>query len=406
MGHSNRILPLTLVLLVNFFDWLGVGLVFPIFSAMLFHPEQAILDPSVTQTVRCWYLGLLLAAMPLAQFFSGPILGSISDQKGRRPLLLLTLLGGALAYFLCMVGIAIKSVILLIFARFAVGIAAGNIAIVSAVIADLSDDASKAKNFGLYSMVYGLGFSLGPFFGGHLSSFGLEIPFFLSGFVILINFVLVYFFFKETYSGGKKIPIRLDQGLKNLVKAFRLTGLRALFLSTLLFCFGWSVFYEFIPVTWIRDFGYNARQIGIAYAYGAGFYALSAGYLIRPLLNRFRPAGLLFYSSILLGLIIPLMIVKPPEFWNWIYLTVLNFLAAIIWPTSTTMVSNLCTKDAQGETLGLFQSLQAAAFGFSPLVAGSLFAAYPVMPLVLGGVSMLLAAAIFGILLRKEVFSR
>lgn len=405
MHQSKSSLSLLLVLFVVFIDWMGIGLVYPMFSSMLFHTKNAFLDPEATNTVRSWYLGLLLASTSLSQFFSGPILGALSDQIGRRPTFLYSLLIGAAGYFLCMLGVYWKSVAFLFIARLVVGVSTGNAAIVSATVADLSTDENKAKNFGLFSMACGLGFAVGPFLGGSFAEDGFEIPFLIAALAILLSFVLVYFFFKETHIGKHRTKIRLDEGIKNLKKALHMHGLRAIFLSNVFFCFGWSFFYEFIPVAWISDYAFTPKQIGLAYAYGAGFYALSAGVLIRPFLNRFKHSDLLFYSMVALAILMVALLVKPPAYWVWIYLPFFNFLVAMIWPTANTMVSDFSTKEAQGETLGVYQSLQAAAFGLSPLIAGPLVASSPHLPILTAGITMLVGAIIFGLMLRKKIFN-
>ena len=398
---TKQILSLWLVLFVIFIDWMGIGLVYPMFSSMLFHPEYPLVSPDASNAARSWYLGLLLAAMPIAQFFSGPILGALSDQKGRRPLFLCSLVIGVIGYFFSAIGVFWKSLFLLFLGRLIVGAAAGNVAVVSATVADLSSEENKAKNFGLYSMACGLGFTVGPFLGGQLSSVGFEIPFFLSAGAVFLNLILIYFFFSETHFSKTNAAIRIGIGIKNLKKAFQMRGLRVLFASSLLFCFGWSFFYEFIPVAWIHDWEYSPGQIGIAYAYGAGFYALSSGYLIRPFLSRFRHASLLFYSLVILGLILFVLLAPLPEYSIWIYLPIVNFFVAMIWPTATTMVSDFSAKDAQGETLGIYQSVQAVALGLSPLAAGSLLAVNTNLPILTAAIAMLLAATIFGFILRK-----
>jgi DHA1 family tetracycline resistance protein-like MFS transporter len=402
----NRPLSLFIVLLVIFLDWLGIGLVYPMFSSMLFNSDGPFLDSGASAATRSWYLGLLLASMSIAQFFSSPILGALSDQKGRRPLFLSSLLVGIGGYLLCLLGVHLQSVAILVTGRIIEGIAAGNAAVVGATVADLSTDENKGKNFGLYSMACGLGFSLGPYLGGQLSEFGFETPFLFAAVALSLNFALIYFFFKDTHPGKEGTPIRIDKGIRNLIKAFKVRGVRGLLLSFLLFCFGWSIFYEFIPVAWISDYGFEARQIGFAYAYGAAFYALSSGLLIRPFLSWFKEPFLLFTSLLGLGIAIPLLLFNPPQIWVWIYLPLLNFLVALIWPTSTTIVSNCAGKEAQGEMLGIYQSIQAAAFAFSPLVAGLLLGENPHFPMIAAGIAMTLAALIFAYPIRKELFRK
>lgn len=395
---------LTLVLFVVFLDWMGVGLVYPMFSTMLFSSEGPLLDPNSTATVRGVYLGLLLSAMSAAQFFSGPVLGAFSDQLGRKPLFILTLILGVVGYALSTVGVLAQSIGLLIAARLLTGIAAGNAAVVNATIADLSTPDTKAKYFGYMSMSVGIGFTVGPILGGKLSQINYAVPFIVAGIATLFNLILIFFLFRETHTVRKNAHIRIGEGLHNLKKAFQIPGLQAIFITILLFCFGWSFFFEFIPVAWIADYNFNSSQIGFFFAYGAGFYALSAGLLIRPIVKRFS-SGLVFFASLIaLSITFFALLCHPHEFWVWIYLPIVNFFSALIFPTSTTMVSDWADENTQGETLGILASVQAAAFALSPLAAGSVLGNNPHMPMALGGIAMALAALILGVLARKELF--
>lgn len=395
-----------LVLFVAFLDWMGIGLVYPIFSSILFHPDHSILDPSVTVITRGWYLGVLLASMSIAQFFSAPLLGSMSDQKGRKPLFLLSLAVGVFGYIFCIFGIIIGNVFVLIAARCLVGFSAGNSSIVNASIVDLSSDENKARHFGLYNMMCGLGFTIGPFLGGWLSNESFTFPFCVAGFATFMSLALIFFFFKETHKVRKKAKTYWNEGVRNLKRAFKVKGLNTLFLTILMFSFGWSFFYEFIPVSWIGTFNFKASEIGFFYAYGSGVYALSSGVLIGPILGRCDHMKILFYVLSCLSLILFSLIFLPSSFWIWIYLPIVNFLVALVYPTSTTLISNMGSKEAQGEILGVLQSVQSAAFALSPLAAGWLLGKGPFMPMVVGGISMFLAAFILGSFLKKSAFQR
>jgi DHA1 family tetracycline resistance protein-like MFS transporter len=397
-------IALWLVLFTVLLDWMGIGLVYPMFSTMLFSSEGPLLDPMASGAVRGFYLGLLLAAMPISQFFAGPILGTISDQKGRKPLLVLTLVLGVAGYILCTIGVMMQNVLLLIAARFINGISAGNSAVVSAAIADISLAETKSKNFGLYSMSCGVGFTVGPILGGQLSEFGYSIPFLVAGIATVLNLLFILFLFKETHFTRKNAPIRFNEGLRNLKKALHIPRLNILFLTVLFFCFGWSFFFEFLPVAWIHDYHFNSGHIGFFFAYGAAIYALSSGLLIRPIVNRFHNGTVLFFALLAQGIVILTLLKGFSEFWVWIYLPVVNFLSALVFPTSTTMVSDWADKEAQGETLGILASVQSAAFALSPLAAGSLLGENPHMPMAIGGLSMLAAALLIGTKLRKQIF--
>ena len=396
-------LSLWLVLFVIFLDHVGIGLVYPMFSSMMFAPESPFVTAETSAMMKGSFLGIMLAAMPLAAFFSGPILGALSDQKGRRPLFLFCLSLGVAGYACSIIGVVAKSLLILILSRIIVGLADGSMGVVSAAIADLSaDEPTKAKNFGLYGMVSGTGFALGPLLGGVFSSFGFSIPFLAAGLATLVNLFLIWLFFQETHKVRKSAPIRLADGIRNLKRAFQIQNLRVLFLMCIFFCLGWSFFYEFLPVIWIDSYGFDSTHVGFFFAFGSICYALSSGMLIRPIVNRFKPGPVLFYSLCALGSAILLLLLHPSASWIWVYLPIVNFLIALVYPTYITMISDWAGSDAQGEILGISGSLQALAFALSPLAAGFLVGADTYMPMLVGGLSTLLAGIIGGLWLTKR----
>jgi MFS transporter, DHA1 family, tetracycline resistance protein len=391
-----------LILFVIFLDWLGIGLVYPMFSSMLFS-EKLLLPPETSEVVRGWFLGILLAVMPTAQFFSGPILGTISDQIGRKPILIATLLLIIFGYALSSLAIYWDQIWILILGRICIGIGAGNTAVVGAAVVDLSGD-KKAKYFAYSGMVSGIGFTLGPYLGGHLSEISYIFPFIVAGLAVFINFLLILLFFEETLLVKKKMNFYLHEGFNNIKRGFQIKGLKALFIAIMFYCFGWSFFYEFIPIAWIYDYDLTSRQIGLFYAYGAGFYALSSGILIQPIIKWCNHYTIFFYGLIVFGTLILILLVNPQINWVWVYLPLCNFLGALLFPTSMSLVSNQASNEIQGEILGILQSVQSIAFATSPLVAGVLLGLFPHMPMLLGGVSMLIAALVLGLCLRKNVF--
>ena len=353
--------------------------------------------------MRGWYLGFLLSAMPIAAFFSAPILGALSDQKGRKPLFCFCLAIAVVGYICSMIGTFLESTAILILSRLVVGLANGSIGVVSAAVADLSknDDASKAKNFGLFSMACGVGFAIGPFLGGQLSVYGFSVPFIAAAGATFVNLCLIFFFFKETHLVRQAAVIRFDEGIRNLIKAFRIPELRVLFATVLFFAGGWSFFYEFLPVVWIADYGVSSSEIGIFYAFGSAVYAICSGVLIRPVADRFPAHRILFYSLLALSGVILVLLAGPSIGWVWIYLTAVNFLCALAYPTYTTMISDLAG-NAQGEILGVSGSVQSFAFAISPLAAGAVIGANVHLPLLIGGLSILAAALIFGLSFKKS----
>src|SRR5947209_3714833 len=145
---SKKTISLFLIALVGFIDWMGIGLVYPMFASMLFQKDCLLLSPDASDTLRGSCLGILLAAMPITQFFSSPILGMLSDQKGRKKILIPCLTIGVLGYLVALFGVLMESFVLLLFSRIAIGISAGTATVVGASLADISSGEEKAKNFG------------------------------------------------------------------------------------------------------------------------------------------------------------------------------------------------------------------------------------------------------------------
>ena len=393
-----RFLPL---LLTVFIDSLCFGLVFPIFSALIMNPEQSILPPDTTLTMRGWIYGLLISAFCIGQFFGGPVLGALSDRLGRKKILLGTLWISFGACLLSGLGIFIQSVILILAARLVNGCAAANWSIAQSIIVDRSTEEEKAKNFGLLGTAWGTGFIIGPFFGGVLTEpnfiFGgsLMVPFLFAASLCLLNILLLRRSLEESLPVNRMAKVSWMAGIEHLKKAFTTPKLRSVFLMMFIFSLGWGFFTEFSPIFLIRHLGYDLGQIANFYAWAGLWIAICQGILIRPFLKRFPPKILLPCALIGMALVLPLMLFVHE---TWTLFTLLPFLClfeSFIFPNATTLVSNLSDKEAQGEVLGIHNSIQWAAIGFVPLFAGSAVALIPHLPITVASVAMLCAAAVF-----------
>lgn len=140
-------------------------------------------------------IGLLTAAFSIAQFFATPVLGSLSDRFGRKPVLVISLIGTCASFILF--GFA-NSIILLFAARILDGITGGNISVAQAMISDISTPEERAKNFGILSSAFGFGFVIGPAVGGLLSKFGPTVPFFFAAGIAAVGVLITLFMLKET----------------------------------------------------------------------------------------------------------------------------------------------------------------------------------------------------------------
>ena len=140
-------------------------------------------------------VGILIAVFSIAQFFATPVLGSLSDKMGRKPILIVSLIGTCISFL--MFGLA-NSVVILFAARILDGLTGGNISVAQAMVTDISTPGERAKNFGILGSAFGFGAVIGPAIGGLLSRFGMQVPFFFAAGVSLGGVLLTIFFIKET----------------------------------------------------------------------------------------------------------------------------------------------------------------------------------------------------------------
>jgi len=390
-----------LLLCVAFLDFMGVGLVFPLFATLLFDPNIPLLASETSGAIRGLWMGVLIALTPLIQFFFSPILGSLSDQKGRKPMILWGLALGLIAYVIGIFGVQLNSLFLLIFYRALFGVSAATMTVIQASLVDISTPQTKARNFALYNMALGTGFTLGPFLGGRLSDsslvswFDFSTPFVLGALFTGLNLILLYWKYRETRELSDPIPIDLLRGIKQAKKAIQHPTLRFAFLGFFFFLFGWDFFLEFVPISLKSLFEYNTSEIGTFYAYKGLIYAISVGLLIRPFIKKYLPGKLLVFSMLSSGVYLLLFLVIKNPFYFWFYLPLLNFILALFYPVASTYVSNCATENNQGEILGIYHSVQALALILSPLCSGSIVGAYPLMPIYLGSAMMVIGGSVF-----------
>src|SRR5215203_4733247 len=178
--------PLMIIFLTVFIDLVGFGIVIPLLP---YYAETAPFNATPFE------VGILFASYSLMQFIFSPVLGSLSDKYGRRPVLFFSIIGSAVGYLFIGLAFALWMVFV---GRIVSGITGGNISTAQAYIADVTTKETRAKGMGLFGAMFGLGFIFGPVIGGILSRFGIHIPFLFAAVLSAVNAGLVYFFLPET----------------------------------------------------------------------------------------------------------------------------------------------------------------------------------------------------------------
>jgi len=197
MGTDKNLWVLVLVCIINS---LGFGIIVPV---MYTYGKMFGLN-GVT-------LGVLTASFSIAQFFATPVLGSLSDKWGRKPLLTISLLGTCLSFLLFAEA---RSLVFLFAARILDGVTGGNISVAQAMVADTATPKNRAQRFGILSSSFAFGFVVGPFIGGLFTNWSPQAPFFFAAGISLVGTLCAAFLLKETNITNKASRLVLSGKFK------------------------------------------------------------------------------------------------------------------------------------------------------------------------------------------------
>lgn len=391
-----------------FLDLLGLGIIIPILPSVLLDPRAGILPITFSFSQRTIIYGFLIASYPLAQFFGAPILGALSDRNGRKKILVFSLIGTLIGYILFAIGIIQMNIYLLFIGRIIDGFTGGNISIAQTIIADVSDEKTKSRNFGLIGMAFGLGFVIGPYLGGKLSDptivswFDYYTPFLFSAILTVINISLVIWKLPETLEIKKKVKITALTGIKNIRKAFGYKDLRVMFLVVFLLTIGFNFFTQFFQVFLIGKFQFNQSRIGDLFAYMGLWIALVQGVILRPLSKKYSSKTILSLSILLLTMVFPLLLIPNKAIWIYLIIPFIAMFQGMTQPNTTAIISNLTNKEKQGEILGINQSISSLAQAIPPIIAGFVTSININLPTILASVVTGIAWIVFISLFREK----
>jgi DHA1 family tetracycline resistance protein-like MFS transporter len=389
----------TFIVITAFLNLAGIGIIAPVLN---FLTGRYVTDPDQAT----WAVSLLFTSYSLFQFIATPTLGALSDRFGRRPILLLCLLGSAIGYLLLGIGGALW---VLFLGRIIDGITGGNIGIIYAYAADITTPNERTRFFGLLGAAAGTGFVIGPVFGGVIySATGLlEAPMYAAALVTLLNVIWGWFVMPESLIPERRartISARQLNPFVQLLTVFRIPQLRALLIAVLVWTIAFAVLQSNIALLAETRLGWTPRDTNALFFVIGLIQIITQGGLLRRLVNRFGEGRLLLGG--MLSLLIGLLLVA---------FTALTASAAVIFiavlftslgngliiPTSGALLSKAVSVREQGLIQGGNQSVQALGRVLGPVYAGSTYTALGAAATYSGAAGMmLLAMAAAGIGLR------
>ena len=353
------------IMLTVLIDMMAIGVIIPVLPPL-------VAAFSSSQADQAWWYGVAAASFGLASFLAAPVLGALSDQFGRRRVLLLCFFGLALSFF----GTALATTLggLLAF-RVMGGAMQANAALANAYVADISAPELRAKRFGLLGAMMGLGFIFGPVLGGLLGAVDLHLPFYVSGTLALLNLVYGYLVLPESLPAERRK--RFDWRTANPVTSLRkLAQLRGV--GPLVGVVAFSGLAQYVLYTcWVLygsfKFGWGPRESGWSMA-AVGVVALAVqGYLLGKMLKRMSPQRLTFVGLVS-SVLAYILWGAATEGWMMFVVIGANIFGVTVATTVQSMISSAADGNSQGQTMGAVSALNSLTAVVAPMLGAPLLA--------------------------------
>ena len=358
MNKTN--LPIKIIIFTVILDSVGIGIMIPVLPSLM----TDVLPGKTVAEAAVWG-GILASIFAVMQFICGPILGSLSDTFGRRPVILVSLIFMAFDYII--MGLA-TSVWMLLFGRVLGGITASTHSTAAAYIADISSSEQKAARFGYIGAGFGIGFVLGPIIGGLLGEIGPRIPFFAAAIVSALNAAACYFFLPESLKNKnvKQFLLRNINPFNTFKVITKFDSLKVFLLVFLLYSISTAVYAAIWPYFTAERFSWSPGMIGLSLTVYGLCFAFIQGVLVQPTINLIGR-----YNTVLLGfgteIVAMVLIAIITNGWFLIALTPLASLGVIGQPALTALMSDQVDERNQGSLQGVISSLTALSMIITPL---------------------------------------
>ena len=355
--------PLIVIYAAIGLDAVGIGLIFPILPRLI---EEVTHARNVATTI-----GLLTALYAAMQFAFAPVLGALSDRLGRRPMLLLSLGGAAINYVLMALA---PSLWLLVVGRAIAGLTSANISVATAYITDISpEEVTRARRFGLFNAMFGIGFILGPVLGGLLGDYWLRLPFIAAAALNAGNFLLALFVLPESRTPSRE---RLDLAALNPLRPLRWALSMKTLLPIIATFFVLSATGEAYGTCWAlwgNDvFGWTGLWIGLSLGAFGVCQSLAQAFLPGPAVKLLGERW-----TVLAGIAAACVALTAMAFvtqgWMVFAIMPLIALAGIGAPALQAFATGLVDEDRQGQFQGVLASAMSMASIAGPLFFSSFY---------------------------------
>jgi multidrug resistance protein len=390
MRNNKNLGILVLIMVINS---LGFGIIVP------------LIYPFTKQFgINAHTLGLLIASFSIAQFIATPILGSLSDRYGRKPILIICLVGTTISFILFAEA---RSALMLFAARILDGLTGGNISVAQAVISDSTTPQERTKAFGYLGASFGVGFILGPLLGGVLSEISLATPFLFSAALAGLGAILTFFFLQETNTHiGENIQTKKILDFRRPFKSLRKPIIGTAMLIGFLMAIA-----QFSMIIGFQTFNVDVLKLS-PLKIGLFFTGFGLVGIFMQLVGL--PLFLKLIKTKQLILVISLCVTSLSLFSAGFTYTFIPFAACLLLyglfnalrdPMLNSIISENTSPDEQGHVMGVNQSYLSIGQIIGPLIAGSI-SFYSINYIFIAGSIFILIALPFSIQLYKRSLSQ
>lgn len=357
---------LIFVLITVMINSIGFGIMLPVLPDLL--KELTDLPNNQAALYGMW----LTFVFALFQFISMPIVGGLSDRFGRRPIMLLSLFGLGIDYFI--MGFA-PTVAFLFIGRIIAGAFGATFSTANAYIADISPPETRAQNFGLVGAAFGVGFMLGPVVGGLIGNeFGPRAPFIAAGVISLLNVIYGYIFLPETLAVDKRRPFswRRSNPFGAIKSLGRIKGVKGLIFILFLLATAHTVYPSTYAFSTIEGLGWTPGDVGLSLSVFGLASMIVQGGLIRIIIPKVGMfwAGVI---GIISAIIAYTMMGSADKGWIIYAAGPFTAFAGLYGPALTNMMSSRISESEQGELQGAIGAAQGLALMIGPFAMSGMF---------------------------------
>jgi MFS transporter, DHA1 family, tetracycline resistance protein len=348
--HDEMTRPLLIIFLTIFVNLIGFGIIIPLLP---FYAEKFGASPLV--------IGLLFAIYSLCQLAAAPVLGDLSDRWGRRPVLVISLVGTVVSF--AMLALA-QSVVMLFLARIVDGLSGGNISTARAYVADVTEPKDRARAYGLIGAAFGLGFIMGPALSGVLAKVSITAPIWVAAGLTLVAAAMAWFWLPETVHRAKAGS---GNPFGYLPELLRRPAMRRLLTVDFIYWFAFAIFQTTFALFAARRFGFDASRTGYFFALFGLLGAVIQGGFIRPIVKRTGDKTMFIAGVVcsVVGLVAAAL--SPTVLLFALTLVPLAFGMGFGHPTVTSLVSRAGRGEEQGRVQGAASAVESLGRTFGPV---------------------------------------